>query len=104
MPMKVLLAPCIIGLSIGAAWAKDRREPHPCFDRCTQEMKACYRINDVIYIDHCDREYRRCSAACAPKNHDDAAAQASISCATERGSWPTKASGRSKDFASPLSM
>ena len=68
--MKVLLALCIMGLSAEAACAKAPVEQLSCFERCKQDMKACYRINDVIYIDHCDGEYKRCSAACGYQKRD----------------------------------
>ena len=63
--MRVLLALCVVAVSAGAEWAKVPAARHSCFERCKQEMKACYRINDVIYIDHCDRQYEQCLTACA---------------------------------------
>jgi hypothetical protein len=62
---RIVLAFCVVGLATGAARAKTRVEQNACLQRCTQAMKACYRINDVIYIDHCDQQYRRCLMACA---------------------------------------
>lgn len=62
------LAFFVAGLWGVPACAQSPVAQQSCLERCKQEMKACYRINDVIYINHCDREFKRCSAACARRD------------------------------------
>lgn len=63
--MKGLLAFCIVAVLTAAARAQEPVALRLCYEKCKQEMRACYRINDVIHVDHCDRDYKRCAAACA---------------------------------------